>query len=708
MPPCAQSGLNRDNLACAMILIRRLITVPLGLVFFLLMVAAVLLLAVNERFLQTNAYPELLAETEFYAFVMGPLLTTALDEARELPGSEFSDDFSDNPFVLSGLTTEEISASLNRAFPPEWTQELVDTSFDQIGGYIRGEQDEFTVQIEAGEQVKIIVDEAQALLSKAQAYNLLYDEVVDPLLEEFDQGGLPLDVSVPVSSLSAAARAIIPPDWIQDNVEGILDEVTPYMVGDTESFRVHIPFDDRVEIAAEELKKLLAEGDVYQVVYDEVIEPAVTDALGVVINLPIGISISKDEVVAAMRAVAPISWVQQQAEQIIDAAVPYLVGREDDFVVSLDLRENKVATAEHISLLVATKLEALLNLPTCTQRQLVDLLTISGFSDIPECIPPGMPIAELAELVSEGIDDQIQALVIDAIPDTVEFDQSTLLSQVASSGDGEDSIERLNDIRELLADGFTYTDADLKADIVDIVDNDIMSLDGFEDFRSFLSEGWSFTEQDLEARVDQATGGIETFHTIRENFNWVNTFRWLVFLPMGFILLLIGMLGGRSWRSRLAWAGAFLTVGAAITFAISGPVYDSQGKPRLDDLKEEIRQEIQLDDIYFLKTSELATEKALEIAEVVADDFRNSMFAGSRNLLIAGVAILAVAIGLGFLPGGTRKRKRRPVAKSAGAGKTDYSDVFREAKQESDAAADDDDDDDDDDRESPVQGGLAP
>jgi hypothetical protein len=672
-----------------MILIRRLITVPLGLVFFLLMVAAVLLLAVNERFLQTNAYPELLAETEFYAFVMGPLLTTALDEARELPASEFSDDFSDNPFVLSGLTTEEISSSLNRAFPPEWTQELVDTSFDQIGGYIRGERDDFTVQVEGGEQVKIIVDEAQALLSKAQAYNLLYDEVVDPLLEEFDQGGLPLDVSVPVSSLSAAARAIIPPQWIQNNVEGILDEVTPYMVGDTDSFRVHIPFDDRVEIAAEELKGILAEGDVYQVVYDEVIEPAVTDGLGGIIDLPIGISISSDEVVFAMRDVAPVSWVQEQAEQIIDAAVPYLIGSVDDFVISVDLRENKVATAEQINLLVASKLEALLNLPTCTQRQLVDLLTVSGFSDIPECIPPGMPIAELAELVSGGIDDQIQSLVIDAIPDSVDFNQSTLLSQIASGDEGADSIERLDDIRELLGDGFTYTDADLKADIVA---RDIMSLDAFEDIRSLLSEGLSFTEQDLESRVDDATGGVETFHTIRENFSRVNTFRWLVFLPMGFILLLIGMLGGRSWRSRLAWAGTFLTVGAAITFAISGPVYDSQGKPRLDDLKEEIRQEIQSDGIYFLKTRELATEKTLEIAEVVADDFRNSMFTGSRNLLIAGGAVLVVAIGLGFIPSGKGKRKRRPVAKSAA--KADYSDVFQEAKQESDAAeanrADDD------------------
>jgi len=637
-----------------MILIRRLITVPLGLVFFVLMLAAVLLLAVNERFLQTDAYPELLAETGFYEFVMGPLLTSALDEARELPANEFSDDFSDNPFVLTGLTTEEISASLNRAFPPEWIQELVDTSFDQIGGYIRGERDEFTVQVEAGEQVKIIVDEAQDLLSKAQAYNLLYDEVLDPLLEEFDQGSLPLDVNVRVSSLSAAARAIIPPDWIQDNVEGILDEATPYMVGDTESFRVHIPFDDRVEIAAEQLKKLLAEGDVYQVVYDEVIEPTVTDALGGTVDLPIGISISESEVVAAMRAVAPISWVQEQAELIIDAAVPYLTGRVDDFVISVDLRKNKIATREQVDLLVAAKLTALLDLPTCTQQQLIDLLTTNGFSDIPECIPPGMPIEELASLVSEGIDDQIQKLVIDAIPDSVDFNQSTLLAQIASSGDGEDSVERINDLRELLADGFTYTDADLKADIVA---RDIMSLDAFEDIRSFLSEGWSFTEQDLEAQVEDTGLAVDTFHDLRGYFDLANTLRLLVFLPMGLILLVIGLLGGRSWRSRLAWAGAFLTVGAAITFAVSGPVYDSQGKPRLDDLKEEIQQEIQSDGIYFIETRELATEKVLEIAEVMADDFRTSMFTARRNLLIAGVLILVAAIGLGYLPGGTRKQK---------------------------------------------------
>ena len=65
---------------------------------------AILLLAVNDRFLQPDAYPELLANAGVYEFVMGPLLTSALDEARELPADEFSDDLSDNPLLLSGLT----------------------------------------------------------------------------------------------------------------------------------------------------------------------------------------------------------------------------------------------------------------------------------------------------------------------------------------------------------------------------------------------------------------------------------------------------------------------------------------------------------------------------------------------------------------------------------------------------------------------------
>jgi hypothetical protein len=666
-----------------MILIRRLLTMPLAIIFFALMLIAVLLLAVNERFLQSNAYPELLAKTGFYEFVMGPILTTALDEARELPASEFSEDFSDNPFILSGLTTQEISTSLNRAFPPDWIQELVDTSFDQVGGYIRGERDEFTVQVEAGEQVKVIVSEFQSLMSKAQAYDLLYDQGVDPFLEESVQGGLPLDIDVPVSRLTKAARTIIPPDWIQDQVEGILDEVTPYMVGDTDQFRIQVSFTDRVEIAADELKDILAETDVYEVVYDEVIEPLVKDALNDAIALPVGITINEEEVIAAMRAVAPISWVQDQAEGVIDAAAPYLIGREDTFALSIDLSDNKVATRQQLDLLVADKLEELLDLPTCMQRQLVDLLTAAGFSDIPVCIPPGMPIAELANLVSEGIGDQLQSLVIDKIPNTVEFTQATLLSQLAAAG-GEDSIERIDDIREILSDGFTYTDAELKADLAS---NDIVSLEAFEDIRSFLSDGWSYTEEDLEGLVEDTGLAVDTFHDLRGYFDLANTFRWLVYLPMAFILLIIGMLGGRTWRSRFIWAGTFLTVGAAIAFIASGPVYDSVGSPRIDDLKEDIRQKINSDGIYFLETRALITDKALEIAQVLADDFRNSLYAGSRNLLIAGLLIMTLSIGWGFLGrtiSRTRKHAARPATTSPGSERSDYSNIFREANEEFD------------------------
>ena len=257
--------------------------------------------------------------------------------------------------------------------------------------------------------------------------------------------------------------------------------------------------------------------------------------------------------------------------------------------------------------------------------------------------------------------------MIDQIPDTVEFTQSTLLSQLGSAR-GEDSVERLDDLQELLSDGFTYTNADLKADLVS---NDILSLETFEDIRSFLADGWSYTEEDLEERVVEAggMGTLDTFHNLRKYFAWANTFRWLVYLPMAFLLLLIGMLGGRTWRSRFAWAGTFLTVGATIAFIVSGPVYDSFGSPRIDDLKDRVREEIQEDGIYFI------------------DDFRNSLYAGSRNLLIAGVLVVILSGGLGFLSGSGRKRTVRPDAQSTASGQSDYSNIFRNAKEEYDRDA---------------------
>ena len=102
-----------------MIWIGRVVSIPLGVVFFVLLVLTLVLLRVNDTFLSPAFYPRQLAEADLYEFALNDLLTSALDEARELDPAEFSSQLSDeideNPLITSGLSTERIVQAVNRA-----------------------------------------------------------------------------------------------------------------------------------------------------------------------------------------------------------------------------------------------------------------------------------------------------------------------------------------------------------------------------------------------------------------------------------------------------------------------------------------------------------------------------------------------------------------------------------------------------------------
>ena len=138
-----------------MLIIGRMISIPLGVVFFVLLLLTLMFLQVNDTFLDPDFYPEEMRKADVYEFVLVDLLTSAIDERRELERQKVGEGLEETPLITSGLSTQDIVLSVNRAVPPVWVQGLVEQSFDQVGRYLTGERDEFEFTLRAGEQVKI-------------------------------------------------------------------------------------------------------------------------------------------------------------------------------------------------------------------------------------------------------------------------------------------------------------------------------------------------------------------------------------------------------------------------------------------------------------------------------------------------------------------------------------------------------------------------
>ena len=363
-----------------MIWIRRLFTIPLGLALLVLLLLAVVLLEVSDTFLNPDYYPEELRKANIYEFALVDLATSYLVEARKLEGDSLPEGFDENPLVTIGLSNEEIVSSLNRAIPPAWVQSIVEQVFEEAGKYITGQRDEFAVTVRAGEgQVAAIVSEAKFLLRKANAYDMMVDELLTPQAKAALDQKLPFGLNITAEQLVTSAQRVAPKEWVQQQVEAVLDEVTPYVTGERDTFTIRVELAGRVAIAVDEIKDLLRQADAYELLYDEVIEPTIAGRLDEIVQLPFEITITEDEVVAALREVAPPEWVQEQVEAVIDLAGLYIGGETDSLSISINLEENKRAARRVIVDAVDRTLrETADRLPACTPRQLAQFTAFSA------------------------------------------------------------------------------------------------------------------------------------------------------------------------------------------------------------------------------------------------------------------------------------------------------------------------------------------
>ena len=644
-----------------MIWLRRAFTVPLGLVLLVSLLIVLVVLQFGDTFLDPGYYPKELEKASIYEFALVDLTTSALNEVGELGGESLPGGLEENPVITLDLPTEDIVLSVNVAIPPEWIQGLVEETFDEMGRYITGGQDEFEVTPRAGDQVVIIVEEIKSLLRKADAYNLLFEELVTPAIEDAVGEKLPFGLTITSDRLVASVRRTVSPEWVQEQVEATLDEVTPYVVGDRDTFEIKVDLSDLVETALEEIKGLLRDAEVYDLLYDEIIEPTLADRLGAAVELPFGIDVTREEIVAALRQVAPPEWVQEQAERVIDEAGPYITGETDDLSVSVSIADNKREARDVIVETVKSKFNrAVEALPECTAGETLSEL-ISGFLfGLPNCIPAGVQpdafVDQVADTVAEGVD----SFVLGQIPDEILFTDTVLRETLTQAGAAE-NIDLLDDVRELVRDGWTYTDLDLRQDIREIFGDAGQgdeAIEVLDDVRAFLADDWTYTEIDLREDIAEA-GGEDVLKYLdrgRTNFDRARRFRLLLYLSVLPTLVSIGFLGGRSWRGRFAWASATLAVASGVIFVASGPVYDALGESRLEDAKETAIRKISLTED-FKDTERLAIDKAFEMTNSVADGFASGVATKSLILLIVGTAGLGLSLGWRNIRALVRRRK---------------------------------------------------
>ncbi len=434
----------------------------------------------------------------------------------------------------------------------------------------------------------------------------------------------------------ALVREVFPPTWLEEQTEQVIVQVVPYVVGSPQGFKIVVPLKDSIQTAVPGVKKLMRDEDVYNQLFDQVIVKLVKDNLGQQKELLLGITVTADDIIPALRQVLPPEFLQSQAENMIDQVAPYVTGDAQGFKIVVPLADRKQAALAAIQGLVDKKLnEAVAKMRPCTVTEALDLVKKGFTGALPPCLPKGNSLDEVKQALGINLPGITQAQIEQQLGISLDILIKGVTADTIKKDFGIDVSAQVNKaIGDAIPNEFVFTDVDLRKVLSD---KDEKTLDNALDV---TRNGYSFTDADLRKAISDAQGGqeaLDTFDMARGYIGLGRKLSFLLYLVPALLLAAIAFLGGRSWRGRLAWAAVPLLFATGLAYAAFGPVYRAIVQPMLDDAFAEAKADA-------MGVALMMVEKGTSVAQSAINDIVSPLATQALVLLITSVVALAVVI----------------------------------------------------------------
>ncbi len=610
-----------------MIWFRRIIAIPLALVFILLFVFLLVAHRINATAGNPDFYIDRLRQADIYNFMYHDIVPAALEEIEIKNESDF-------PIDIEQLKSD-VPGMMEQALPPEWLQAQMEQVIRQVLPYIVGDTASFSVRIPLKEQVEATAGAVKDILHDEDIFPDLYEQGIDFAVDKYVemQEDLPSFLVMSEDEAASRLRTILPAEWIITQVDTAVDEVVPYFTRDKEQFVLKLDVSERMDALEAAVTDIMMKPEAYDYVFDELMVPSLLDSTQAVMELPVGIVFTDSEIIAVVEDVLTPDWYQAQVTDIVGQVFSYLNGTAATINIVVPLADLKPATIEVLADLADRKLESLVNsLPVGTEAQVADLLAHPPVGILPPYRPLDMSYGAFKELLGIDIHSLTASSVEAWLPDQFALSDADIHEALAKEGDKD----LLTQARDLVQDGVTYTDADLRKDMGD-------NYDTIEDAREWIASDFTFTEEDLRERLTKNEGGNadETWQSLQDVRSVVGTVRdwvWAAWLVPALLLVGIGFLGGRGWRSRVVWGASVLAITALITYVAFGPVFSAVAKPRIDDaIVKAVGQQSTV-------VGTMAADKGIAMAGDTVDSFVGGINIQAIVLLVVSLAVIAVVV----------------------------------------------------------------
>jgi|GEM_PF-707641 len=603
-----------------MIWLRRLLTIPLIILFIALFIT--LLIATHLSVSATNPdfYNDQLEKADAYNWVYDRFLPAALEEMEE-----------DNPDLPIGVyARDDIVSAVEETLPPEWLQEHTESISKAIIPYVVGDTDAFVLVIPLKDRVelgsKVIKNDLLESDSATDLYNDLMDYMTEQVMENVDS--LPYDLSLTEEGVENALRMVFSQEWVVAQLSSAVDALTPYLTRDAEDFTIVVEVEDLIDPAAEATLQALQMYNhrAYDYIIDETIVPVVEENLGASVDLPFDVSLSQEQIVSAFREVISQTWIHERMEEIVYAMAAYVKGEADRMDVTIDLGDRKVAAMDILQNQADEELRAIFEgLPECTPLEFESIVSTLPPGTLPSCRPEGQTYDYFKTALGIDVDAAIDTHIGDQIPNSWIFTDEQIRESI-----GPENSEFIDKARDWAASGWTFSDVDLRSRL------DTDDEDTLDDVRDSIANGYSATEVDLrEWLADEAEMDMDDFDRARQLSHDLRAWLWVFWLIPVLLLVAIGFLGGRNWRSRLAGPLVILLVTCLGIYVALAVTQARAVDPRVDDFVENPMQ--------FEGVERAVVELSNDLAYSTTTSFISGMERTALYLMI-GSAILILAL----------------------------------------------------------------
>ena len=652
---------------------RKILAVLLAGLFFILFFVATTVNQVVDTASDPGVITGMLDDSDAYDYVYDNIVGNMVHD-MVTKGIEIDNglDESSPPTVLSFDDPDADSVAITNLIetlvPREYVKEKLEESLNGIVPYVRGETDDFTIDLEVQGRVRLVPAAARQVVADLDLTERVIDDLLIPQLYKFvDQiSDQALGIELTNIEVENAAREVFEADWLEAQLFGAIDEITPFFAGDADSFNVVLKFDDRAVIFGRILKeKLVSESTLYNLVFTQVVDPLIQQTISESTSVGFGIALTEVEVVETFEIIAPRAWVEEQGEGVIDALLDYLVGKSDSLEYTVDLSDRKSEATETLQILAREKLKlALGDIPTCSSP----LDAIGASQDLaarqfPRCVIGGQSAIDstIAEF-GPVMDLKIASFVEAQVPNEVAYSQAQL---AAHTGGGLDTIK---DLRSRIYEGVNFTDRDL---VNAMSDGSPESQDDAEKALRILANGVMITEQNITDNINP--GALQQFNDARDLAGTALGIRWILWIFVLVPLFLIVLIGSSDWSGRMKWVGGVVAVSALIVYggiAVAWSFNDIV-QDYVPNYGSEVSNEFRSD--YPRLSAELESDELNNRFERAMDSWQQSWRNQALPWILGGVVVFAAGIALSVLNarkvtplgGGTAHKGTKPTANDA-------------------------------------------